>query len=167
MCKKKILICALCSSILFLLSGCGSDVSLFSIVFGGGGNEIVGTMTLAEYDLRVNRLLTVVFNDAETHLSNSKYVVSGNRSFDEEYSLTQTTINNVQSVIDEIDGLAEPKNRTTEKASLMIALTNYKNSLMTYAIALQSNNTEEVTNASSEIMVSLETLQGEWSSYTE
>ena len=167
MCKKKILIYVLFSSMILLMGGCGSDTSLFTIVFGEGSNEIVGTMTLAEYDLRVNRLLTVVFNDAETHLSNSKYVVSGNRSFDEEYSLTQTTINNVQSVIDEIDTLAEPKNRTTEKASLMLALTNYKNSLMTYAIALQTNDTVKVSEAASEIMVNLETLQGEWSSYTE
>ena len=164
--NKKILIYVLCSSMI-LLCGCGSNTSLFNIVFGEGSNEIVGTMTLAEYDLRVDRLLTVVFNDAETHLSNSKYVVSGNRSFDEEYSLTQTTINNVQSVIDEIDTLAEPKNRTTEKASLILALTNYKNSLMTYAIALQTNDTVKVTEAASEIMVNLETLQGEWSSYTE
>ena len=165
--KKKILIFALLSSMIFVLGGCESNTSLFNIVFGEGGNEIVGTMTLAEYDLRVDRLLTVVFNDAETHLSNSKYVVSGNRSFDEEYSLTQTTISNVQGVIDEIDGLAEPKNRTTEKASLLIALTNYKNSLMSYAIALQTNDTVKVSDAASEIMVNLETLQGEWSSYTE
>ena len=49
----------------------------------------------------------------------------------------------------------------------MLALTNYKNSLMTYAIALQTNDTVKVSEAASEIMVNLETLQGEWSSYTE
>lgn len=149
------------------LSGCGSDASLFTVVFGGGSNEIIGTMTISEFDLKVNRLLTEIFNDSETHLSNSKYVVNGSMDANEEYALVQSTINNVQDTIDEINKLAEPSRRTDAKTEIILNLTSYKNALIEYALSLQNGNSDNIKSSANSIMVTMETLKGSWQTYTE
>lgn len=165
--KNKLLICVMLCMLTLTFAACNTNTSLFTIVFGEGSNEMVGTMGMREYDLKVDRLLTSIFTDAETIMANSKYVVNGSRNVDEEYALVQLAINDVQDVINTVDKIAEPSSRTEDKANLIIDLTAYKNALIQYALCLQSGDLQEISTKASEVMVAISTLKGEWRTYTE
>lgn len=165
--RRKILICLMCSLLVFSFTGCDTKFSMFNIVFGSGSDEMVTKMTVYEYELKVDRLLNTLFSDCETILANSKYVTDGTRDIDEEYTVVEAAIKETQNVIDQIDKLAEPDKKTEDKANLLVALTNYKSSLTNYAIALNSKDNEKIKDGASDVMANMETLKSHWQSYTE
>ena len=165
--SKKFLSIIISVIMLSSLTACDSKGGMFGVVFGDGSDEVIGTMTVSEFDLKIDRLLASVFNDSETHLSNSKYVVNGKMDAKEEHALVEKTIEDVESVIEEVNKLAEPSSKTNEKTDVLLRLTEYKNALTNYALALEGGNNDDISSAADVIMTSMESLKGTWQTYTE
>ena len=139
------------------LVGC-SKFSFFDVVFGTGEDVILGTLTETEWGIKQKKEIGVLVTTGETILNGSRYVLKGETPYNEELVDVENAIEQANLVYSNIELMAEPMDKTIEKQQALLAITNYKKSLISYSSALEQKDAEKISKAINDISASINDL---------
>lgn len=122
-------------------------------------NATMQPLTAIEWTNKVDRILLPLLNDGETFLSNHLDIVKGKFPTNEEIVMVDSSLNKVQTAIEEINALYQPKEYTYHKSDVITRLKAYKDALQNYRAALEKGDMGSIKLAADKLKDELSALK--------
>lgn len=143
--SKKVALLSIIGLTIFL-TGCGK-FSFKDAIFGTGEDVAIGAMTENEWTIKSRREITSLISTGETLLSGSRYVLKGTTPYSEELTDANYAIEEANMVYSNLEIMSAPDDKLLEKEQALQSITAYKDAILAYATALESQDSDMVTKA--------------------